>query len=142
MSDTSKYVILIWQKCDSRLTNMQFLSDKHVINFWQKCDSCLTNMRFSSDKHAILIWQTCVPFWQTCDSLLTKMWFPFDKNVIPVWLAIIQWFSPGTLVSSTNKTVCHDIVETLLIVALNTITLTPLPKNTLLSSQTSNALRQ
>jgi hypothetical protein len=34
-----------------------------------------------------------------------------------------QWFSPGTLVSSTNKTDCHDITEILLKVALNTITL-------------------
>jgi hypothetical protein len=32
-----------------------------------------------------------------------------------------QWFSPGTPVSSTNKTDCHDIIETLLKVVLNTI---------------------
>ena len=31
------------------------------------------------------------------------------------------WFSPGTSVSSTNKTDCHDIAEILLKVALNTI---------------------
>jgi hypothetical protein len=31
------------------------------------------------------------------------------------------WFSPGTPVSSTNKTDCHDITEILLKVALNTI---------------------
>jgi hypothetical protein len=30
------------------------------------------------------------------------------------WLAAGQWFSPGTPVSSTNKTDCHDIVEILL----------------------------
>jgi hypothetical protein len=36
-----------------------------------------------------------------------------------------QWFSPGILHSSTNKTNCHDIAEILLKVALNTITLTP-----------------
>jgi hypothetical protein len=34
------------------------------------------------------------------------------------------WFSPGTLVSSTNKTDSHDKTEILLKVALNTITLT------------------
>jgi hypothetical protein len=34
-------------------------------------------------------------------------------------------FSPGTPVSSTNKTGLHDIIEILLKVALNTITLTP-----------------
>ena len=32
-----------------------------------------------------------------------------------------QWFSPGPLVYSTNKTDRHDITETLLNVALNTI---------------------
>jgi len=40
------------------------------------------------------------------------------------WLATGRWFSPGTPVSSTNKTDCHDITEILLKVALNTITLT------------------
>ena len=32
-----------------------------------------------------------------------------------------RWFSPGTIVSSTNKTDRHDISEILLKVALNTI---------------------
>jgi hypothetical protein len=39
------------------------------------------------------------------------------------WLAEGLWFSPGTPVSSTNKTDSHDINEILLIVALNTIKL-------------------
>jgi hypothetical protein len=34
-----------------------------------------------------------------------------------------QWFSPGTSVSSTNKTDRHNITEILLKVAFNTITL-------------------
>ena len=34
-----------------------------------------------------------------------------------------QWFSPGTSVSSTNKTDRHDITEILLKVAFNTINL-------------------
>ena len=38
------------------------------------------------------------------------------------WLATGWWFSPGTPVSYTNKTDCHDITEILLKVALNTIT--------------------
>jgi hypothetical protein len=33
------------------------------------------------------------------------------------------WFSPGTLVSFTNKTDSHDIAEILLKTALNTMTL-------------------
>jgi hypothetical protein len=36
------------------------------------------------------------------------------------WLTTGQWFSPGILVSSTNKTVRHDITEILLKVALRT----------------------
>ena len=40
------------------------------------------------------------------------------------WLAAGRWFSPGTPVSSINKTDRHDIAEILLKVALNTMTLT------------------
>ena len=40
------------------------------------------------------------------------------------WLATNRWISPGTRVSSTNKTDGHDITEILLKVALNTIILT------------------
>jgi len=35
-----------------------------------------------------------------------------------------QWFSPGTPVSSTNKSDRHNITEILMKVTLNTITLT------------------
>ena len=37
------------------------------------------------------------------------------------WLATCWWFSPGTPISSTNKTERQDIAEILLKVALNTI---------------------
>ena len=37
------------------------------------------------------------------------------------WLAAGLWFSPGTPVSSTNKTDHHDIAEILLKVALDII---------------------
>jgi hypothetical protein len=39
------------------------------------------------------------------------------------WLVTGRWFSPGTLVSSTNKTDHHDIAEILLKVVLTTITI-------------------
>ena len=39
------------------------------------------------------------------------------------WLATGQWVSPGTPVSSTNRTESHDKIEILLKVVLNTITL-------------------
>jgi len=42
---------------------------------------------------------------------------------------IVQWFSPGTVVSSTNKTDHHVIIEILLKVVLSTISLTPLSKD-------------
>ena len=49
--------------------------------------------------------------------------FAFDQRQSEVNLhkATGQWFSPGTLVSSTNKTDCQDITEILLKVALNTM---------------------
>jgi len=41
---------------------------------------------------------------------------------LSLWLsATDRWFSPGPLVSSTNKTDRHDITEIVLKVALNTI---------------------
>jgi hypothetical protein len=43
------------------------------------------------------------------------------------YLAAGRWFSPGTPVSSTNKTDRHNITEILLKVVLNTITLTLIP---------------
>ena len=45
----------------------------------------------------------------------------YDK--VCQWPATGQWFSMGTPVSATNKTDNYDIAETLLKVALNTITL-------------------
>ena len=36
-----------------------------------------------------------------------------------------RWFSPGTLVSSTNKAIHYDVTEILLKVALNTINPNP-----------------
>jgi hypothetical protein len=38
----------------------------------------------------------------------------------------VSWFSPGTPVSSTNKTDCNNIAEILSKVALQTIYLNPL----------------
>jgi hypothetical protein len=68
-----------------------------------------------------------------CLSTLT-LWvrIPLRRGVVDTilcdkvcqWFATGWWFSPGTPVSSTNKTDCHDIIEILLEVALNNITLT------------------
>jgi hypothetical protein len=45
------------------------------------------------------------------------------QQYISYILVVSRWFSPGTLVSSPNKTDCHDITEILLKVALNIMTL-------------------
>ena len=47
------------------------------------------------------------------------------------WLAAGRWFSLDTLVSSTNKTDHHNIIEILLKMALKTITLTQILNDTL-----------
>ena len=44
------------------------------------------------------------------------------KLVSDLWL--VGGFNPGTVVSPPNRIDCHDIIEILLKVALNTITLT------------------
>ena len=48
--------------------------------------------------------------------------FVFTCSYKTKWLATGQWFSLGTLISSTKKTDCQDITEILLKMALNTIT--------------------
>ena len=62
-----------------------------------------------------------------CLSQLT-LWvlIPLDSTLcdkVCQWLATGRWFSPGTPVSSTNKTDRHDITEILMKVALSTINL-------------------
>ena len=68
-----------------------------------------------------------------CLSPLTLwVWISLRRGVLDTtvcdkiwqWLAVGRWFSPGTGVSSTNKTDRHDITEILLKVALNALTLT------------------
>jgi len=52
-------------------------------------------------------------------SIRTRCTTLCDK--VCTWLATGRWFSPGSPVSSTNKTIRNDITEILLKVALNTI---------------------
>jgi hypothetical protein len=44
------------------------------------------------------------------------------KHYVIKFVSDLQWFSPGTPISSTNKTDCYDITEILMKVALNTKT--------------------
>jgi len=61
---------------------------------------------------------------QSCEFKPHSWWGVLETTIcdkVCQWLAICQWFSPGTPVSSTNKKECHNIAEILLKVALNTI---------------------
>ena len=60
--------------------------------------------------------------------LMLWVWIPLRWGILDTtlckWLATDQWFSSGSLVSSTNKIDLHNITKELLKVQLNTITLT------------------
>ena len=68
---------------------------------------------------------------QFLSPLTLRVRIPFRRGVLDTslcdkfcqWLATGRWFSPGTPVSSTNKTDHHNINEILLKVALNTISI-------------------
>jgi hypothetical protein len=60
----------------------------------------------------IMVWFGLIVFNATFNNICDK---------VCLWLSTGQWFSPGPLVSSNNKTDLHDIAEILLKVALNTI---------------------
>jgi hypothetical protein len=71
-------------------------------------------------------------FNQWLSPLMLWAWIPLRVGVLDStlcdeicqWLAADRWFSPGTLVSSTNKTDLHDIVKILLKVESHVITIT------------------
>jgi len=65
-----------------------------------------------SVSHALLMLWVRLPIRVRCTTL-------YDK--VCQWLATGRWFSPGTPVSSTNKTDRHNIAEILLKMALSTI---------------------
>ena len=92
-----------------------------------------------------LLWGTMIACNQCLSPLKLWVWIPLRQGVLDItlndkvcqWLAASLWFSPGTSVSSTNKTDCHDITEILLKVALYTLpTPTPPPHIPLLSTST------
>ena len=59
--------------------------------------------------------------WTLFMARCTRYIFLLCDNVFQ-WLVTCRWFSPGTLLSSTDKTDCHVITEILLKVAINTLT--------------------
>jgi hypothetical protein len=61
--------------------------------------------------------------------------YVFEYRDIDIKIATGRWFSPGTPVSSTNKTDRHDIAEIVLRVALNTINHKTKPNQTEVASK-------
>ena len=80
-------------------------------------------------KHLNPIWIYDYLYNQCLSPLTLWVWIPLRRGVLDAtssdkvcqWLAAGQWFSSGTLVSSTNKTDHHDIAEIVLKVALSTL---------------------
>jgi hypothetical protein len=104
------------------------------IKVWYTMGEFQVNMRAVL---AVIIWYWIYNYlYNWCLSSL-MLWVPIPLSVrcttlcdkVCQWLAAGRWFSPGTPVSSTNKTDGHDITEILLKVALKTITLTPIKVN-------------
>jgi hypothetical protein len=85
---------------------------------------CLPSRSINSNTDPVECW------WDSILKVLRVMNFNYKNNAhykgdkVYQWLITGWWFSLGSLISSTNKTDCHDIAEILLKVALNTITLT------------------
>jgi hypothetical protein len=69
-----------------------------------------------------ILWDVCYLVLKSVktNDILINLWYS-KLHLFCQWLAAGLWFSPGTLVSSTNKTDWHDIAEILLKVALNNI---------------------
>ena len=86
--------------------------------FLRSCAFCVTNY-FLLRRVPSWSWSHCeIETWSWRGVLDTTL-----CNKVCQWLATGRRFSPGTPVSSINKCYRHDITETLLKVALNTITL-------------------
>ena len=100
----------------------RYKSDKVCTNFY--------NYRFQINRGSFTKFILCGYILLCQRSPLTlRARIPFRRDVLDTtlwdkvcqWLAVGRWFSPGTPVSSTDKTDGHDITETLLKVALSTI---------------------
>ena len=78
----------------------------------QKC--CITHYLALHGKNVILQlhYNYTLPLPQAWSPLMS--WVQTQCDKVCQWLATCLWFSPGTQVSSTNKTDHHDITEILL----------------------------
>ena len=85
----------VWNKCHILLGQLLSWSyGSWIYNYL--CNQCLSP----------LMMRVRISIWSRCTTLCDK---------VCQWLATGLWFSPGPLVSSTNKTDRHDITEILLV---------------------------
>ena len=120
-------------------TTISIIRGEHAIHY--TTDAGILKLNIVSDS----LWERNTIFWEICLLVtnyrycrfyirfyLCVYWIEYDQGIfisvrkglcdkVCQSLATDRWFSPGTLVSSTNKTNRHDITEILLKVALNTI---------------------
>ena len=99
---------------------------------WTKHYAIISSQTIKGTIVVVILWwlDLYLPMQSQCLSPLTLwvriplMWGVLDTTFcdqICRWLETVRWFSPGILVSSTNKTDLHNINEILLKVALTTI---------------------
>jgi hypothetical protein len=106
--------------------------NKLALLWWR--DYCKCDLRYSWA--TCMVWNMAVAvqsfkYWNILTPLTLRVRTPLRRGVFDTtlcdkvcqWHAAGRWFSPGTPVSSTNKTNGHDKTDILLKVALNTITL-------------------
>ena len=82
-------------------------------------------------------------------AIMLWVWIPLRRGVLDTtlcdqvcqWLVTGWWFSPGTPVSSTNKTDRHNIAEILLKVVLNTMNQTKPNKTNINKTITSSLIK-
>jgi hypothetical protein len=74
-------------------------------------------------RHAVSVTFRCVIVMATVSSAHCSNVMMIICDKVCQWLATGRWFSPGTPISSINKTNHHDITVILLKVTLNTINL-------------------
>jgi len=97
--------------CNITVTNISFscLHNREVSWPWSY-GSCIYNYLCNMCLSSLMVWVRFL-FRARCAILCDK---------VCQWLATGRWFSPGTPVSSSNKTDRHDITEILLKVAKTT----------------------
>ena len=112
-----------------RFVTRPFLTINTFNKLIWKVKSCLTTCLLSTffyrggrDHMIVGFTTTCAinAYHHFCCEFEPRLWWGVLDTTLcdKQWLATGRWFSPGTLVSSTNKTDCHVITEILLKVVL------------------------